>query len=733
MVSADAGILEPFGWSPVLIVDDDPSSALLALKLLLRAGLRSVDTITDARLVLDWVDEHDPDLVLLDLHMPYLDGYSVLTALRERSTSTDLPVIVLTGDDTVGASDRALGLGANDFLLKPLQPTELIHRARNLLDMRAAHRSLHRRQRWLEEAERFSRELFSGEIEDPLLTMASRSLELADADHVLTMDCRPGAGRTVREGCLSTPQSWVDQARSGGTTQLTVGLGQRLRAQVVESATPVLVDDGRQDPDLSFEGSGEPDIGPMMLLPVSGSGTPRAVVGLVRRAGREPYSAGDLETAQQFVSRAAIALELVDRRADRKRYLDFLEILVSQVAEYAIVRLDVDGSVASWNAGAERVQGYSADEALGRHLSMFFPEDDVRAGVPQRLLDEAAATGRARHDGWGVRKDGTRFWGEASLTALRDERGVLIGYAQVTRDMTESRRLELARESFFASLSHDLRTPLNSIQGFVELIAIVDGPRRSEFIDRVQSNVGRLTVLIDNLLDHARLRAGAVPLSLDVLDAATVATTCVRDLAPLLQTHRIVVEDAELQVVADPQALGRVLANLLVNAVKYSPHGTPVEVTFHQDGDVGRIVVTDRGRGIAKSDLATIFDEFERGALAEADGGTGLGLSSVRHLVTLQNGRVSIDSEPGVGTTVTVELPLAGSDVSARALTDDASESSVPAQRPDPADRDGGHEAPGPSHADESAEGHGGEPPEGSAYRVGADGHASTERIARTG
>jgi signal transduction histidine kinase len=175
----------------------------------------------------------------------------------------------------------------------------------------------------------------------------------------------------------------------------------------------------------------------------------------------------------------------------------------------------------------------------------------------------------------------------------------------------------------------------------------------------VQSNVGRLTVLIDNLLDHARLRAGALPLDPEPLDAAVVARTCIRDLAPLLGTHAILVDDSELRVLADPPALGRVLANLLVNAVRYSPDGTPIEVTFQKAAGVGRILVTDHGRGIAPDDLPTIFDEFERGALAEPDGGTGLGLSSVRQLVTLQDGHVWVDSEPGRGTTVTVELPLA--------------------------------------------------------------------------
>src|SRR3954454_13619263 len=208
-------MLTPFAWSPVLVVDDDQASALLALKLLLRAGLRNVETLHDARLVVDWVQEHDPDLVLLDLHMPFLDGYAVLTALRERSSSTDLPVIVLSADNTLEASRRALELGANDFLLKPLQPAELTHRARNLLDMRSAHRSLHRRHRWLEEAERFSRELFSGHVDSPLDTMAVRAMALADADHVVTIDAHPQA---LLDGRVASPRVvTTDRSGAAGT------------------------------------------------------------------------------------------------------------------------------------------------------------------------------------------------------------------------------------------------------------------------------------------------------------------------------------------------------------------------------------------------------------------------------------------------------------------------------------------------------------------------------------
>ena len=674
-------MLQPFAWSPVLVVDDDQASGLLALKLLLRAGLRNVEALNDARLVVDWVEEHDPDLVLLDLHMPFLDGYAVLAALRERSSSTDLPVIVLTADNTLEASRRALELGANDFLLKPLQPVELTHRVRNLLDMRAAHRSLHRRQRWLEEAERFSRGLFSGEIESPLETVAARAMALADADHVLTMDARP---QTALDGGLVTPQRPASSA--GSTREATLGFdfSGAIRAKVCHEGSPVLVADALAEPDLSFTGDDRLDVGPMMLLPIPGTESTRGVVGLVRRRGREPYATGDLEAAHQFIAGAAIALELVERRADRKRYLDFFEVLVSQVAEYAIVRLDVDGTIASWNVGAERVEGYTAEEAIGRPFFLFRSEEDVREGVPKRLLREARDTGRAQHEGWGVRKDGTRFWAEVSISALRDDHGMLIGFVKVTRDSTESKRLERARESFFAALSHDLRTPLNSIQGFVEMLPIVDDDRRADFINRVQSNVGRLTVLIDNLLDHALLRAGAVPVNLEVVRPAVVAAAVVRDLSPLLGTHEVVVPDSELAVVADQEALGRVLGNLLVNAARYSPDGTSIAVGFEERAGegTGRITVTDHGRGIAREDLVTIFDEFERGALAEADGGTGLGLSSVRQLVSLQQGDVSIESEQGVGTTVIVDLPLPSTALRPGAAVPNPRDASAPSDTP---------------------------------------------------
>jgi PAS domain S-box-containing protein len=655
MNAAEAGLLAPFADARVVIVDDDESARLLALKLLRLAGLRSVHVLPDPREAVTWVQLHRPDLVLLDLHMPHVNGYDVLSALRERASSTELPVIVLSADNTMQASDRALELGANDFVLKPLPRIALIHRVRNLLDMRAAHRNLERRQRWVEGTERFSRDLFAGEIQgDRTLELARRAQELADADHVVVLEADPG-----RPGRPGSP-GWTP-LQTSTTSGLRISVSKELCAQVARGEYGLAIDDVTADDEVVVSGSS--GVGPALVLPARGADAVRAAMVVLRHRDRPAFTEADLAAAQLFVRRAAIAMDLADRRAERRRSAEFFRVLVSQVEEYAILRLTPGGRIASWNAGAERLFGHVEQDAVGRAFDAVVPiEPEIEPAdedAASAVLREADLAGQARRSGWGVRPDGTRFWGETVVTALRDERELLIGFAAVTRDLTEARRLEDAREAFFAALSHDLRMPLNAIQGFVEMLPLVDGERREEFIERVQSNVRRLALLTDRLIDHARLRAGVVDMTPEVLDLKDVTSACLDDLGPLIGSHPVAVVGDTVQVVADGPALGRVVANLLVNAAKYSPADAPIEIRFAVADGQGRLEVADHGRGIPAQDLPTIFDEFARGSLAESDGGTGLGLASVSQLIALQGGRVHLDSEVGAGTTVTVTLPLA--------------------------------------------------------------------------
>ena len=336
-----------------------------------------------------------------------------------------------------------------------------------------------------------------------------------------------------------------------------------------------------------------------------------------------------------------------------------LRALIEQVVDYAIVGLDTAGVIETWNDGAERLKGYTAEDAIGHTFSMFYTEQDREAGLPGRLLDEARAQGRVQSKGWRVRADGTQFWADAVITALHDEQGLHTGFVKVTRDLTTQHRLEKAQDSLFATVTHDLKTPIIAIMMFAELMADVDPATQADYAQRIARRAGHLNELVNDLFDYATIRSQTTAISLEPLALAAFASSTVDGIRPALHDHPVIVEDSTLTAWADPIAMNRILENLLINAANYSAPGAPISLTFHASRDVVRVSVTDQGRGIAPHDLDTIFDEFTRGRLAEDDGGTGLGLASVQRLATMQGGRVWIDSELGRGTTVTVQLARA--------------------------------------------------------------------------
>ncbi len=291
-------------------------------------------------------------------------------------------------------------------------------------------------------------------------------------------------------------------------------------------------------------------------------------------------------------------------------------------------------------------------------LRDLLPAEDRESGLPALLLAQAREQGRVEHRGWRLRKDGSRFWGEVLITALHDEQGQLTGYAKVTRDRSEMKAVEDAQDAFYAGFRHDFRTPVTAINGFAEALRDADEETREFLVDRIQANTQRLMGMVDGLVHFAQERRSHADIALTRVDAAVVARAVVGDLAPGQRPERVHVDPGPAWVLGDRQALHRVLANLVVNAVRYSEPGAEVRVTF-PPGPPGRtvLVVEDEGRGIHPDDLPTIFESFQRGRLAREDGGTGLGLTSVRDLVRQQGGVVGIESELGAGTRVTVELP----------------------------------------------------------------------------
>lgn len=334
--------------------------------------------------------------------------------------------------------------------------------------------------------------------------------------------------------------------------------------------------------------------------------------------------------------------------------------LVAQVLDYAIITLDVDGLVRTWNAGAERVKGYRAEEILGRSFENFYPQADRDADLPHRLLARARTEGRVEHEGWRLRKDGSRFWADVVITALHDDDGRPTGFAKVTRDLTSHKQLEAAQDSFYAVFQHDFRSPVTAIKGFVDLLR-QDLPvdRRLELLSRIEGNADRLLAMTKELVDYARLRAGRTTLDKEHLDLVDVAASTVSGLGVWLDSSRVRLSGSCEEIEADRASVERVIVNLVTNALKYSPPESVVEVRC-DPGPPGysRLTVSDEGRGIAAEDVPHIFNEFERGRLARRDGGSGLGLASVKKLVAVHGGAVHIESEVGKGTTITVDFPV---------------------------------------------------------------------------
>ena len=342
-----------------------------------------------------------------------------------------------------------------------------------------------------------------------------------------------------------------------------------------------------------------------------------------------------------------------------RRSEERFRLLVSQVKDYAIIALDPSGTIESWNIGAEQLKGYTAEEAIGRNFSMFYSQEDRRAGLPLQLLDIARGEGRVEHTGWRIRKDGTRFWGNVVITALHDDNGLPNGFAKVTRDLTERKQLEEAQASFLAAIAHDFRTPITAMKGFTELVRDAPEEMRADFLRRIDANADRLMQMMKDLVSYATAHAVSTTNRPELFDLAGLARQTVPTMGSAFELARVVLPQGRALVKADKASLERVIINLVGNALKYSTTG-PIILDVVRVDDRIRLTVSDEGRGIAPEDLEQIFDEFERGSLATDDGGTGLGLTSVRSLVEEQGGTVQLQSVVGEGTTVTVELPAPG-------------------------------------------------------------------------
>lgn len=386
------------------------------------------------------------------------------------------------------------------------------------------------------------------------------------------------------------------------------------------------------------------------------------------------------------------------RRREAEEHLrqseEIFRLLVASVKDYAIFLLDPEGNVATWNAGAQAIKGYTPQEIIGKHFSTFYPEQDKLAGKPAMELRVARAEGRYEEEGWRIRKDGSRFWANVVITAVHDERGKLRGFAKVTRDMTDRKRSEDARlkadedrrraeasyraaeeanqakDEFLMTLSHELRTPMTAIMGWSRLLPTLspDDPVVPQALASIARSADLQAQLIDDVLDISRIVSGKLRLNVQEVDVNQVLSSAVDAVRPSAAARNTTITTSFAgnvgNIMADPTRLQQIVWNLLANAVKFTANDGRVEINAQRRASSIQITVKDNGVGIEPAFLPHIFEPFRQAETphTRVHGGLGLGLSIVRYLTEAQGGTVTVESGgKGKGAMFTITLPVTAS------------------------------------------------------------------------
>ncbi len=399
------------------------------------------------------------------------------------------------------------------------------------------------------------------------------------------------------------------------------------------------------------------------------------------------------DAAGTLLGFSKVTRDLTERRRHEEQLRqseERLRLIVDGVRDHAMFLLDAEGRVVSWNPAAQHVLGYLSSAVIGQDAAMLYTREDQESGKPQAEMSAVAHAGFFHTEGWKVRADGSRFWADTSISAIRDSRDAVSGFVHIVKDLSDQRRIqELEAEGhrmleFIAMLSHELRNPLAPIRNAVSMLKLPDGQQQpGRYADMIARQVAHLTRLVDDLLDVSRITSGKIELERASLEINTLVQLAVESMRATLEAygHALTVNLAAQPVFIDGDSvrLTQVIVNLLSNAAKYTAPNGKVEVSVGRNHSVVRIEVSDSGIGMSPTMIERAFEPFVQGdrSPGRIEGGLGIGLTLVKKIVDLHGGSV-VAASAGVnkGTKFTVTLPFASERVQPVA----ASEAPAPAE-----------------------------------------------------
>jgi PAS domain S-box-containing protein len=347
-----------------------------------------------------------------------------------------------------------------------------------------------------------------------------------------------------------------------------------------------------------------------------------------------------------------------------------LQLLVESIKEYAIIMLDSKGFITTWNAGAELIIGYSAEDVIGKPGSILFPQEAYKH--VEYELNSAKKNGRYEEQGWRLRKNGTKFWAGITVSPIYvkshyDHKNHLIGYAMVLRDLTHQKEVETVKQELISVVNHELRTPLTSIFGAMRLLSNWSEqlPQKNNYLLEIaNANCDRLLLLINDMLDIEKLAAGGKSLHFQVIELTSLVAHAISINQGYGARYGVEISfvplDGEAYVDVDSSRLIQVITNLISNAIKFSEGTDPVCVSMSQIGSAVRVAVTNHGKGIPEGFKDKLFEKFSQADVSttRVENGTGLGLAISKDIIKCFGSTIKFTSVPNGETTFYFDLEV---------------------------------------------------------------------------